>query len=441
MYSSRKNCLSLILVVAVLLFFAMTAVAGETGKTTPTKVGKTSSACIECHSKTTPGVVVDWKVSQHSKKGISCEVCHGSAHISANDADKAGVAGPEICKQCHEKQVTQFMGGKHAIAFPSGFAIPSFHNNPGVMLEGGKGCGGCHKFGPKNAEQFAALKKGGLGTQSSTCDACHTRHTFSKAEASQPQACMTCHQGPDHDTYQMFLSSKHGVRVMMKQVGALPKDASAPTCQTCHMSGGNHAVKTAWGLFGVRAPLSDDPKWQADQVIILQALGALDLSGKPTPLFDGLKSLDAFRSTKEDWQKERDKMIQTCSQCHTATYAKTELEKGDKLIRESDALLAEGIRTVADLYIDGIVEKPEGYSAAFPQLLTWKHAPNAAEDKLFTMFLHHRPNMFLGAFHNNPEYPINYGFGAMQDDLNQIKSIVADLRREKQQQAALKDKQ
>ena len=96
------------------------------------------------------------------------------------------------------------MGGKHAMAHASGFAIPSFHNLPGEMVEGGKGCGGCHKFGPTNAEQFAKLKKGGLGTQSSTCDACHTRHTYSKTEASQPQACMTCHQGPDHETYQMY---------------------------------------------------------------------------------------------------------------------------------------------------------------------------------------------------------------------------------------------
>lgn len=438
MDSLRKLCLHLILGVAAFILFAGVANAGETGK--PASAKSASATCIQCHSQSTPGVVADWKASVHSQKGISCETCHGNAHNSATDADKAAVAGVDVCKQCHEQQVTQFMGGKHAMAYPSGFAIPNFHNTPATMLEGGKGCGGCHKFGPKNAEQFASLKKAGLGEQSSTCDACHTRHTFSRVEASQPQACMTCHQGPDHDTYQMYSSSKHGVREMMKQIGALPKDAVAPTCQTCHMSGGNHTVRTAWGLFGVRAPLSDDPKWQADQVIILQALGALDQAGKPTALFDGLKSLDAFRSTKEDWQKERDKMVQVCSQCHTASYAKTELEKGDTLIRESDALLADAIREVADLYRDGTLQKPDGYAAPFPQLLTWKHAPNAPEDKLFTMFLHHRPNMFLGAFHNNPEYPINYGFGAMQDDLNQIKNIAADLRREKQEQARLQRK-
>lgn len=435
MDSFKKNFLFILLVILCALTWAN---AAEQAKAVPVKGAQASSGCINCHAKLTPGVVSDWKASAHSKKAVTCETCHGSAHTSAADVEKVAVAGPDTCKRCHEKQVTQFMGGKHAMAFPSGFAIPSFHNNPSVMTEGGKGCGGCHKFGPKNAEQFATLKKAGLGTQSSTCDACHTRHTFSKTEASQPQACMTCHQGPDHDTYQMYLSSKHGVRAMMKQVGALPKTAAAPTCQTCHMSGGTHTVRTAWGLFGVRAPLSDDPKWQADQVIILQALGALDLNGKPTALFDGLKSLDAFRSTKEDWQRERDKMVQACSQCHTTTYAKTELEKGDTLIRESDALLAEGIRIVADLYKDGILQKPEGYAVAFPQLLTWKHAPNPAEDKLFTMFLHHRPNMFLGAFHNNPEYPANYGLGAMLDDLNQIRTISAGLRTEKQTQAELK---
>ena len=30
------------------------------------------------------------------------------------------------------------------------------------------------------------------------CQNCHTRHAFSKAEASEPEACMTCHMGFDH---------------------------------------------------------------------------------------------------------------------------------------------------------------------------------------------------------------------------------------------------
>lgn len=396
-----------------------------------------ANQCIECHSKVTPGVVSDWKASPHASKKIACETCHGTAHTTAADYQKAAVAGPDTCKKCHESQVTQFMSGKHAMAYPAGFAVPSFHNLPRVMLEGGKGCGSCHKFGPKNAEQFQAMKAGGTGTQSSTCDACHTRHLFSKAEARQPQACQTCHQGEDHPQWAMYSGSKHGVRNTLKQVGAIPQTAAAPTCQTCHMAKGDHAVKTAWGLFGLRAPLSDDPKWAADQVTILQGVGALDMNGKPTGLFDALKSLDAFRTTQADWQKERDKMIANCSQCHTQTFAKTELEKGDKLIREADALMAEGVRVVADLYKDGIVEKPASYAAPFPQILTWRSAPNRAEDKLFEMFLFHRENMYQGAYHNNPEWTQVYGYGALVNDLNEIKALAQQLRKDKAESAAL----
>ena len=59
--------------------------------------------------------------------------------------------------------------------------------------------------------------------------------------------------------------------------------------------------------------------------------------------------------TQEDWQKERDKMVKTCNQCHSVNFAKAELEKGDQMIREADRLMAEGIRIVGDLYKDGIL--------------------------------------------------------------------------------------
>ncbi|MEN8197871.1 MAG: glycerol-3-phosphate dehydrogenase C-terminal domain-containing protein, partial [Pseudomonadota bacterium] len=60
----------------------------------------------------------------------------------------------------------------------------------------------------------------------------------------------------------------------------------------------------------------------------------------------------------KDWQRERDKMLATCGQCHSANFAKGELEKGDDMIRQADRLMAEAIRIVADLYENGLLEKP-----------------------------------------------------------------------------------
>lgn len=144
------------------------------------------------------------------------------------------------------------------------------------MTEGVKGCGGCHKIGLKSEQEIKDLKKtsGGFGVAS--CDACHTRHTFSKKEAQQPQACQTCRMGFDHPQWEMYSASKHGVRALLRQNGTLPPQTPAPTCQDCHMQGGHHAVDTAWGFLAVRLPLPEDKQWAADRVTILQALGVLD---------------------------------------------------------------------------------------------------------------------------------------------------------------------
>jgi hydroxylamine dehydrogenase len=52
--------------------------------------------------------------------------------------------------------------------------------------------------------------------------------------------------GFDHPQWEMYSSSKHGVRALLKQIGILPETAAAPTCQTCHMQDGNHEVRTSW---------------------------------------------------------------------------------------------------------------------------------------------------------------------------------------------------
>ena len=92
--------------------------------------------------------------------------------------------------------------------------------------------------------------------------------------------------GFDHPQWEMYSSSKHGVRSALKQLKVLPPDAAAPTCQTCHMQEGNHEVRTAWGFLAVRLPLPEDKEWAADRATILQALGVLDPQGKPTALVD-----------------------------------------------------------------------------------------------------------------------------------------------------------
>lgn len=391
--------------------------------------GAFSQECVDCHKKVTPDIVSDWQLSKHSISGIECSACHGKQHQTALDVSNVTMPTPDTCAVCHPLKVKQFKSGKHAFGWASMKAMPTIHWQPMMLTEGMKGCGGCHKIGLKTDNEIKELKKEGVVFGVASCDACHTRHTFSVIEASQPQACQTCHMGFDHPHWEMYSSAKHGIRYLLKQNKTLPETTAAPTCQTCHMQDGNHAVMTAWGFLAVRLPMPEDKQWAADRVTILQGLGVLDPEGKPTPRFEIVKAAKVARLTQEEWQVERDKMIKTCSQCHSVNFARSELEKGDQMIKDADRLMAEAIRIVAALYKDSIIQKPKNYAYPFPDLLTFHNAPTVIEQKLFVMFLEYRMRTFQGAFHSNPDYALWYGWSEMQRDLTEIKTMAEDLRR------------
>lgn len=98
---------------------------------------------------------------------------------------KAVSAG--VCASCHAEQVAQFGQGKHSKAWVALTAMPTTKDQPKAIIDGMKGCGGCHR----------------IGSDGGKCDSCHTRHTFSAAEARRPEACATCHMGFDHPQWEM----------------------------------------------------------------------------------------------------------------------------------------------------------------------------------------------------------------------------------------------
>lgn len=400
-------------------------------KAAPAKAALAGQACVDCHAKASPQIVADWRLSRHAENGVDCSTCHGSDHATKEDFAKAKLPTPDTCAQCHDAQVVQFKKGKHAFAWAAAKAMPTFHYQPVAMREGLKGCGGCHKLGLKSEAEQRELAKASGGFGNASCDACHTRHLFSKAEARRPEACQTCHMGFDHPQWEMYSSSKHGVRNALKQQGALPPTAAAPTCQTCHMQEGNHEVRTAWGFLAVRLPFpEDDPQWKADRITILQGLGVLDPAGNPTARLEVVKAADVARLSQEAFDAERSKMLATCAECHSPRFAREQLTQGDRLIRDVDRLMAEGIRIVAKLYEDGVLAKPKDYAYAFPDLLTFHDAPTPIEQKLFVMFLEHRMRAFQGAFHANPDYANWYGWSEMSRDIVEIRHEAEQMRRE-----------
>ena len=224
------------------------------------KVPQESTACLKCHvSKGITGSAIrDWQMSRHFEMGIGCADCHipakdaaaaitGAATACEDKRVRRGVS-PRNCAACHADQFDQFSKGKHAVAWVAMTAMPTTAEQPKAIIEGEKGCGGCHR----------------IGRDEGKCDSCHTRHLFAASEARRPEACMTCHMGFDHPQWEMYSTSKHGSIYLTQgskwdwniELGdwfANPDKASvqrprAPVCSTCHMPKGDHAVRTAWGL-------------------------------------------------------------------------------------------------------------------------------------------------------------------------------------------------
>ncbi len=266
------------------------------------------SACVGCHKKVTPGIVQQLFEGKMGKKGIDCSTCHGSAHAKMDDAGLAQMPTSETCAGCHKKQADQFASGKHNLAWIASSSMPMMGHQPMTVAgEGYKGCSSCHKIGAKPDAEKIRMRYGNV-----QCDSCHTRHSFKKSEAQDPRACQTCHMGFDHPQWEMWSTSKHGTIWQIEG-----KDSRrAPKCQTCHMSGGDHNVMTSWGFLALRLP-EDDKDWMNDRVTILQALGVLDEKGNPTARLDLVKAGKVARLTKEEFQKERDKMTAICAKCHS----------------------------------------------------------------------------------------------------------------------------
>jgi hypothetical protein len=354
----------------------------------------------------------------------------------AKDARLAVLPDEGVCEECHEEQFNQFAKGKHNFGWTSMNALPITHLEPDELIEGGRGCGGCHNMGIKSEAQKKDQLEKGYRYQNNSCDECHTRHSFSKKEALDPKACQQCHMGYDHPQWEMWESAKHGARYFVKEKGKLPEKAGAPGCQFCHMPEGNHENKTAWGFLGVRLPLPEDKQWAADQVTILKALGVLNPeTGEPTARLDAVKAVDLARLTEEAWRTEREKMVSRCKHCHSEQYARKQLSMGDAIMQKADRLMAEAIEIVAALYKDGIVKKSEEYPFAYPDLLFFMQTGGSYIDQvLFQMYMKHRMRTYQGFFHVNPDYAYWYGWGMMVKDLGEIKELAKVMRATAKQQ-------
>jgi hypothetical protein len=235
-------------------------------------VGGDSAKCLQCHEQKTPVVAAQWADSRHARLGVGCYECH-RAEEGDPDAFRhegkliATVVSPRDCASCHGDIQREFEHSHHSKAAQF---IGSLDNVLGEVIEGpiiaANGCWQCHgstvavlrnedgsvrrdKTG-KPLLDPATWPNTGIGRVNldgsrGACSACHSRHTFSKAMARQPEVCGKCHMGPDHPQIEIYEESKHGIAYRTRTAEMnLDSDSwilgqdytAAPTCATCHMS-------------------------------------------------------------------------------------------------------------------------------------------------------------------------------------------------------------
>jgi hypothetical protein len=159
------------------------------------------------------------------------------------------------------------------------------------------------------------------------CTACHSRHTFSIAQARTPEACGKCHLGPDHPQEEVWSESKHGSRyhqalalgqsMNMNQPAGQWKPgisySSGPTCASCHVS----AVREQPTTHDVGKRIS----WTLRPVI----------------------------STKlPDWETKRSAMKEVCASCHSMSYANAFYNQFDALVNLYNDKFATPAKAIMD---------------------------------------------------------------------------------------------
>ncbi len=221
-----------IMLSAMALFIAASAGAAGLPKT----MSETTKACLECHSEDNQALYQQWGESKHYGANVGCYECHmaekGEVDVLRDgihdDFVIATLVTPKDCARCHEQEVDEFTNSHHAragmimgsldnllaevVEGNTGFVTPAFPN--GVSAAAVNGCWQCHgseiRVDPKTGKlDPATWPNSGIGRinpdgSTGSCAACHSRHSFSVAQARQPDNCGKCHMGPDHPQIEIY---------------------------------------------------------------------------------------------------------------------------------------------------------------------------------------------------------------------------------------------
>jgi len=341
-----KMLLRVFLVIVLSICFASISFAAE---------------CVSCHKKENPGLYLQWKNSAHGKNDVGCLDCH---EADAKDVDAfkhngaiiATLVTPKDCGKCHAEIEAETSNSYHAHAGEildsnDAYLAHAAGGEPIAIV----GCETCHGGKVKideNAPNKLSSKtwpNSGIGRinpdgSKGACNACHSRHSFSAAQARQPENCGKCHLGPDHPQKEIYEESKHGIAYYGNREKMALDSASwvvgkdyyeAPTCATCHMSATSNQASThdvgkriSWTL---RPPVSKH---------------------------------------KDNWEAKRQNMQDVCSNCHQSRFVDGHYYQYDALVELYNEKFAKPATEIMNLVkAEKVMENP----AAFSNSIEWEY--------------------------------------------------------------------
>ena len=313
----------------------------------PAEMSNQSKSCLECHQKLNPGLYQQWGSSKHYRGNVGCYECHQANQDDVDAFKHEGstisvLVTPKDCARCHSKEVEEFTSSHHAKA---GRILGSLDNVLAEVVEGNKamvtlgfpegvsaaaanGCWQCHgteiKVLPGGKLDPATYPNSGIGRlnpdgSEGSCNACHTRHDFSAAQARHPDTCGKCHLGPDHPQKEVYEESKHGINFFSKidemnldnEKWIVGEDYwAAPTCATCHMSQTKNQAVTH--DVGMRISWNNRPAISVRPEVSDAKMG---LPGANVP-----------------WQVRRENMKDVCLSCHQTQWVENFYVQYDGLV-------------------------------------------------------------------------------------------------------------
>lgn len=393
-------------------------------------ITRNNKGCVECHTESSPALVMEWDISRHAQVGVGCVECHQAEKDDIDAWKHEGVyvsalVTPKDCGNCHAKQLGEFAGSHHAKA---GEILASLDNvlaekvagTPDNIADAVNGCWQCHgsiirferdeagnivRTGTENKpvidpDTWPNSGMGRLNPDGSkgSCHACHSRHAFQAKLSRSPENCGKCHLGPDHPQKEIYDESKHGIafyanreRMALDQDGewVLGRDYSAaPTCATCHISsymtpqgtveGNTHNVgeRISWTLRPIVSTklnliiYEDGYNEDYPEGRELPSVGDTVVTLERVVENEQLVSIEVPRKVAQviTWEQRRENMKGACLNCHNNTYVDNFYKQFDDLVVLYNEKFAKPAKQFMDeLTEDGVLKK----EAPFEHEVQW----------------------------------------------------------------------